>query len=93
MIFSNFRLCKSGAQSCDNCRNSSEKRDVTAFAKSVLSGVEEILKRDGWGGNITVNQLVDILRGSKNEKTKKCGWDNTTIYGQGKPFPLKVIIK
>ena len=44
----------------------------------------------GFGGNITVNQLVDILRGSKNQKTQKCGWDRVAIYGQGKSMQLKV---
>merc|ERR1719376_1314101 len=84
------RACKSAPLSaCDNCRSTSEKRDLTAFAQTVINGVEELRAKRGFGSNFTVNQLVDILRGSKNQKVVKSGWDATPMYGQRKAHNVK----
>ena len=63
------RHCKANSNSCDNCRSVSQKKDVTAFAKTILSGVE-LLRERGRFGSITVNQIAEVLRGSKNQKVR-----------------------
>ena len=63
---------------CDNCLNSDDKRqDITKEAQMVLS---TIYKTDQGFGK---NYIIDILRGSKEQKLLGNGADKLSVYGIG----------
>ena len=63
---------------CDNCLESDEKRDnITKEAQMLLS---TIYKTDQ---NFGKNYIIDILRGSKEQKILTNGADNLSVYNIG----------
>jgi ATP-dependent DNA helicase RecQ len=63
---------------CDNCLNSDDKRqDITKEAQMILSAV---YKTDQGFGK---NYIVDILRGSKDQKLINNEADKLSVYGIG----------
>ena len=63
---------------CDNCLNSDDKRqDITKESQMMLSA---IYKTDQGFGK---NYIIDILRGSKEQKLLSNGADKLSMYGIG----------
>ncbi len=63
---------------CDNCLNPPETWDATVAAQKALSCVHRTGQRFG------VNYLIDVLRGSEQERIKQFGHDQISTYGIGK---------
>lgn len=62
---------------CDTCLTPVETWDATVAAQKALSSVHRTGQRFG------VNYLIDVLRGSENERLKYFGHDRLSVYGIG----------
>ena len=79
----------SDCQSCSNCNNEFETKDITIEAQKIMSCVKRMDERFGSG------LVIDVLKGSKNAKIKQFGFEDITTYGLMKEYPkttLKQII-
>ena len=65
---------------CSNCNGEFEEIDVTVEAQKILSCVAKTNQRFG------TKMLVDILRGSKNQRLIEWGLDNQSTYGLLKSY-------
>ncbi len=63
---------------CDICLNPPEMIDVTEEARKALSCVFRVGQRFGIG------HVIDVLRGSKNQRIMQLGHDRVSTYGIGK---------
>ena len=62
---------------CDICLNPPEMLDVTEDARKALSCIYRVGQRFGMG------HVIDVLRGSKNERLLRLGHDRLSTYGIG----------
>lgn len=60
---------------CSNCKQNFETLDISLEAQKILSCVYRVEGRYG------IRMIVDILRGSKNERILKLGLDKVSTYG------------
>ncbi len=68
-------LCKT---MCDNCtKGDIEQVDVSVEAQKLLSAIYKSEQRFG------INHIIDILRGSKNQKILEFGHENLSVYNIG----------
>ncbi|MDR0590017.1 MAG: DNA helicase RecQ [Spirochaetaceae bacterium] len=63
---------------CSNCTTQFENNDITIAAQKILSCVYRIEQRGRRFGKIMV---INVLRGSKNEKLLSQGLENLSTYG------------
>jgi ATP-dependent DNA helicase RecQ len=63
---------------CDNCCNQKPVEDWTVEAMKFLSGVARCREKFG------MNHIIDVLRGSKNQKVLQYQHDQLSTYGIGK---------
>ena len=69
---------------CDNCLNTDSKRqDITKEAQMILSAIYKTEQ------NFGKNYIIDILRGSKEQKLLANGADNLSMYGIGTQLSKK----
>ena len=68
---------------CDNCLQPAETWDATVAAQKALSCVYRSGQRFG------VAHLVDILRGSDNERIRQFGHDTLSTYGVGRDLDAR----
>ena len=69
---------------CDNCLEPEfEKRDITTESQMLLSAVYRTGQRFG------KSYLVDVLRGSREQKLLANGHDALSVYGVGEAFSKK----
>ena len=73
--FSETPACDCG--NCDICLNPPERYDATEDARKALSCVYRVGQRFGMG------HVIDVLRGSRNERVRKHGHDRLSTYGIG----------
>ena len=69
---------ETAAKTCGNCGNCSidfEERDITIDAQKIISCVIRAKERYG------IRTIIDVIRGSKNEKIKRFGLDKLSTYG------------
>jgi ATP-dependent DNA helicase RecQ len=66
---------------CDICLEPPETFDATEQARMALSCVYRLWERDGFGYG--VGYVIDVLRGSENEKVMTRGHDRLSTYGIG----------
>ncbi len=66
---------------CDICLEPPETFDATEQARMALSCVYRLWERDGYGYG--VGYVIDVLRGSENEKIVSRGHDGLSTYGIG----------
>ncbi len=66
---------------CDICLEPPETFDATEQARMALSCVYRLWERDGFGYG--VGYVIDVLRGSENEKIMSRGHDGLSTYGIG----------
>ncbi|OAF68041.1 hypothetical protein A3Q56_04215 [Intoshia linei] len=71
---------------CDNCRNrfKTESRNITNDIKIILTDLRTI----NLSLKITLNQLCDIFKGSKNQNLNKFNYNNLSMHGLGKSYPV-----
>jgi len=62
---------------CDICLNPPEQYDATEDARKALSSVYRVGQRFGMG------HVIDVLRGSRNERVRQLGHDRLSTYGIG----------
>ena len=63
---------------CDNCtKGEVQKVDITVDAMKFISAILRSEQKFGQ------NHIIDILRGSKNQKIKQFGHDSLSVYGIG----------
>lgn len=62
---------------CDICLNPPEHYDATEDARKALSSVYRVGQRFGMG------HVIDVLRGSRNERVRELGHDRLSTYGIG----------
>lgn len=60
---------------CSNCNTNFEEEDVTIEAQKIMSCIKRVGQRFG------VKMIVDILRGSKNQRIMKSNLNNISTYG------------
>jgi len=63
---------------CDNCLNPPQTQDGTELARKALSCVYRTGQRFG------VNYVVEVLRGSENERIRRFGHDRLSTFGIGR---------
>ncbi|MGB1220088.1 MAG: DNA helicase RecQ [Alcanivoracaceae bacterium] len=63
---------------CDNCLNPPETWDATEATRKLLSCIYRTGQRFG------ANHVIDVLRGSENEKVQRAGHTQVSTYGIGK---------
>jgi ATP-dependent DNA helicase RecQ len=69
---------------CDICLEPPETFDATEQARMALSCVYRLWERDGFGYG--VGYVIDVLRGSENEKIISRGHDALSTYGIGAEY-------
>ena len=62
---------------CDICLNPPERYEATEDARKALSCVYRVGQRFGMG------HVIDVLRGSRNERVRELGHDRLSTYGIG----------
>lgn len=67
-------------QTCDNCKNnlSADFVDISGHVKNLIEIIQELGE-----SNVTINQCIDIYRGSKSGKILDQGHDSLNAYGKG----------
>ena len=63
---------------CSNCLNEYEEIDITEAARKIISCVYRLKQRSRSFGK---TMIIDILRGSKNEKIKKFDLESLSTWG------------
>ena len=63
---------------CSSCVNGFEETDITIDAQKIVSCVYRVRQKGNYFGK---SMIVDILRGSKNEKLFSLGFDKLSTYG------------
>ncbi|MDR2542403.1 MAG: RecQ family ATP-dependent DNA helicase [Treponema sp.] len=63
---------------CSNCLTEYTETDVTIEAQKIVSCVYRLKQR---GRSFGKTMIIDILRGSKNEKIKRFGFDSLSTWG------------
>ncbi len=66
---------------CDNCRSPRETADGTLEARQLLSCVARLEQR---GQRFGAAYVIDLLRGSQNDKVQQRGHETLSVYGIGK---------
>src|SRR5665647_3873339 len=59
---------------CGSCNTNFESIDITVDAQKIISCIKRVAGRYG------VKTIIDIVRGSKNEKILRLGLDKITTY-------------
>jgi ATP-dependent DNA helicase RecQ len=72
---------------CSNC-NTLESTDITVEAQKIVSCVLRLEQR---GRSFGKTMIIDILRGSKNEKIQNLRLDTLSVYGIMTDTPLQTI--
>jgi ATP-dependent DNA helicase RecQ len=63
---------------CSNCLTEYEETDITLEARKIISCVYRLKERNR---NFGKTMIIDILRGSKNEKIKRFGLEDLSVWG------------
>ena len=63
---------------CSNCLGEYEEIDVTLEARKIISCVYRLKQR---GRNFGKTMIIEILRGSRNEKIRNCNLDSLSVWG------------
>jgi ATP-dependent DNA helicase RecQ len=84
------RYEKENCACCDRCVRPKDEFDADTIGRAILECVRAT------GGRFGGQYIVDILRGSRNERVAKFGHDQLTSHGQGRTFreaQLKEILR
>ena len=64
---------------CSNCESTAEERDITEYAKMILSCIYRIHEQLGYSLGITL--VVRVLHGSREKRIKELRLDRLSTYG------------
>lgn len=64
---------------CSNCESTAEQRDITEYAKMILSCIYRIHEQLGYSLGITL--VVRVLHGSREKRIKELRLDRISTYG------------
>ncbi|HRE90278.1 MAG TPA: DNA helicase RecQ [Myxococcota bacterium] len=73
---------------CDNCDTPRERFDATLLAQKLLSCIIRVHQHSR--RTFGLRHIVDVLRGSKNQKLIDLGHGNLTTYGIGADTPAEI---
>ncbi|XP_026809821.1 Bloom syndrome protein homolog [Rhopalosiphum maidis] len=75
---------------CDNCQNKAAFKyiDVTEDSIEIVKTVKELCGSGGgsWNNNFTLIHIIDIFKGSSNQKIKSNNHDKLSLHGRGKQW-------
>ncbi len=77
-------VLETGCGNCDNCINPPATWDATEAVRKALSCVYRTGQRFG------AAHVIDVLRGSENEKIRQFGHNSLSTYGLGKDLSVDV---
>ncbi len=77
-------ILETGCGNCDNCINPPATWDATDAVRKALSCVYRTGQRFG------AAHVIDVLRGSENEKVRQFGHSSLSTYGLGKDLSVDV---
>ena len=63
---------------CDNCLNPPKGKDATIIAQKALSAIKRCDE------NVSLNLLIDVLRGSYRAEVRDAGYDKIKTFGAGR---------
>ncbi|XP_025200785.1 Bloom syndrome protein homolog isoform X2 [Melanaphis sacchari] len=73
---------------CDNCQNKATFKyiDVTEDSIEIVKTIKELCGSGGgsWNNNFTLIHIIDIFKGSSNQKIKLNNHDKLNLHGRGK---------
>ena len=76
---------KTSCGKCSNCLTEFETVDVTVEAQKILSGVARVAQQHTFG--LGANLLIQMLRGSKEQRVRQLELDRLSTYGIMKEVP------
>lgn len=76
-------------ENCGNCVGELYRRDITQTARKILSGVARVERKYPNGFGITL--IVQMLRGSKEQRVLELGLDELSTYGILRNFDRTLI--
>ena len=71
---------------CSSCTDGFEEADITIDAQKIVSCVFRVKQKGRYFGK---SMIIDILRGSENEKLRSLGFDALSTYGIMKETPAR----
>jgi ATP-dependent DNA helicase RecQ len=71
---------------CDNCCEPRSSQDCSTQAQQFMSCIARLAQR---GQRFGAAQIIDILRGARNERVLSRGHDSLSVYGIGKQGSLE----
>lgn len=77
---------KETCENCSNCLTEGELVDKTIDTQKVISCIYRMKRNYG------INMIVDVLRGSRNSKILKLGFDNLSTYGIMKDYKKEDLV-
>ena len=70
---------------CGNCKGQFTRQDITVEAQKILSGVARVAQQHTFG--LGANLLIQMLRGSKEQRVRQLELDRLSTYGIMKEVP------
>lgn len=70
---------------CSNCNGDVEEKDITTEAQMIFSCIYRVKERYG------LNTVLDVLKGSQNQKILKLSLDKVSTYGLMKDYDRKYL--
>ncbi|XP_022183329.1 Bloom syndrome protein homolog [Myzus persicae] len=88
--FDDSKCISNKETACDNCQNKAAFKyiDVTEDSIEIVKTIKELCGSGGgsWNNNFTLIHIIDIFKGSSNQKIKSHNHDKLSLHGRGKQW-------